>query len=204
LWQREGIVPFLKVDTGLAAKDGKVRPMKPIPGLDGTCAKAVGLGIFGTKMRSVILGHDAEGIDAIVAQQFEVGRRIVAGGLVPILEPEVDIHAPDKAEAEAHLLQCLMAHLDTLTDETVMLKLTLPEQDDLYRPCIEHPRVARVVALSGGYSRDEANARLARQRGMIASFSRALAQGLSAQQSDADFHATMDASIQSIYEASLT
>ena len=204
LWEQRGIVPFLKVDKGLEDERDGVRRMKPIPGLDDTLAKARRLGIFGTKMRSVILQADTAGIDDIVAQQFEVGRQIAAAGLVPIIEPEVDIHAPDKAEAEAHLVTRLLEHLDLLGEPTVLLKLTLPEVDDLYRPCIAHPRVARVVALSGGYPRTEANARLTRQRGMIASFSRALAEGLSFQQSDAAFDQTLDASIRSIFEASLT
>ena len=168
-------------------------------------AKAKAAGIFGTKMRSVIKQANAAGIKAVVDQQFEIGRQIVAAGLVPIIEPEVDIHCPDKAAAEDMLHDAIMAQLDSLNaDEIVMLKLTLPEKDDLYADCIAHANVARVVALSGGYARDEANARLGRQHGMVASFSRALSEGLSAQQSDDEFNATLDASIQSIYEASGT
>ena len=167
--------------------------------------KANAAGIFGTKMRSVIKQADEDGIRAIVAQQFDIGRQIVAAGLVPIIEPEVDIHCPDKAAAEAILHDRIMAHLNGLAvDEIVMLKLTLPEQDNLYADCIAHPNVARVVALSGGYSREEANDRLSRQNGMVASFSRALAEGLNANQSDEEFNATLDASIASIAAASAT
>ncbi len=199
------MVPFLKVDKGLAEEEDGVQLMKPIPGLDGTLRRAKAKGIFGTKMRSVVKEANAEGVDAIVRQQFEVGAQILAHGLVPILEPEVDIHCPDKAEAEALLLAAVQEGLDGLGDgHPVMLKLTLPEQDDLYRPCIEHPRVLRVVALSGGYSRDEANERLARQHGMVASFSRALVEGLSADQSDEDFDAELDRAIASIFRASMT
>ncbi len=205
LWEVKHVVPILKVDKGLAAEQDGVQLMKPIPGLDALLQRAKAKGIFGTKMRSVVKQANPAGIRAIVDQQFEIGRQIVAAGLVPIIEPEVDIHCPDKAGAEKLLHAELMKHLDALDDDQlVMLKLTLPEQDDLYADCIAHPRVLKVVALSGGYSRDEANARLARQHGMVASFSRALTEGLSAEQSDADFDATLDAAIASIFEASRT
>jgi fructose-bisphosphate aldolase class I len=205
LWNVKHVVPILKVDKGLADEAHGVQLMKPIPGLDALLTKAKSKGIFGTKMRSVIKQADKDGIEKIVAQQFEIGKQIIAAGLVPIIEPEVDIHCPDKAEAEDLLKAALIRHLDALgDDETVMLKLTLPEKDDLYRDCIEHPRVLKVVALSGGYSREEANERLARQHGMVASFSRALSEGLSAQQSDDAFNATLDASIASIFAASKT
>ncbi len=205
LWQVKKVVPFLKVDKGLANEEDGVQLMKPMPGLDELLAKARSKNIFGTKMRSVIKQANEAGIKANVAQQFEIGRQIVAAGLVPIIEPEVDIHCPDKAGAEALLKQEIMAELNSLEPgQQVMLKLTLPEEDNLYADCIKHPNVVRVVALSGGYSRDEANARLARQNGMVASFSRALSEGLSAQQSDEEFNATLNASIQSIYDASKT
>lgn len=205
LWQNKRVVPFLKVDKGLAELENGVQLMKPIPGLNELLEKALSKGIFGTKMRSVVKQADRDGIAAIVAQQFEIGKQILATGLVPIIEPEVDIKSPDKAATEELLKAGIMAELEQLgPDELVMLKLTLPEQDNLYRDCIEHPRVLRVVALSGGYSRDEANERLARQNGMVASFSRALAEGLTAQQSDAAFNAMLDASIQSIFDASKT
>jgi fructose-bisphosphate aldolase class I len=205
LWERKQVVPFLKVDKGLADEADGVQLMKPMPGLDELLARAVGKGVFGTKMRSVILRASSAGIGAVVAQQFEVGRQIVAAGLVPIIEPEVDIHAPDKAEAEAVLRDAITAELDALRpDQHVMLKLTLPEHDDFYAPLIAHPQVVRVVALSGGYARDDANARLSRNHGMIASFSRALTEGLSAQQSAAEFDAALDATIEGIYRASIT
>jgi fructose-bisphosphate aldolase class I len=205
LWERKKVVPILKVDKGLADAQDGVQVMKPMPGLDKLLEKAVSKGIFGTKMRSVIKQADAKGIEAIANQQFEIGKQISAAGLVPILEPEVDIRCPDKAEAESLLKGRILAGLDALNaDQIVMLKLTLPEEDNLYRECIEHPRVLRVVALSGGYSRDEANERLARQHGMVASFSRALVEGMTAQQSDEEFNAMLDASIQSIFEASKT
>ncbi|NNF50869.1 MAG: fructose bisphosphate aldolase [Gammaproteobacteria bacterium] len=205
LWNEKKIVPFLKVDKGLADEDSGVQVMKPIPGLDALLKKAVSKNIFGTKMRSVIKQANAEGIKTIVKQQFEVGRQIVGAGLVPIIEPEVDIHCPDKAEAEDMLKAEIMNELNRLgKDEMVMLKLTLPEKDNLYSDCINHNNVVRVVALSGGYSREEANDRLSRQNGMVASFSRALSEGLSAQQSDEEFNAMLDASIQSIYDASKT
>ena len=205
LWSKKQVIPFLKVDKGLAAEEGGVQLMKPMPTLDDTLAAANEHGIFGTKMRSVIKQATAEGIEAVVKQQFEIGRQILAAGLVPIIEPEVDIHCPDKAEAEALLKTSLLAHLDTLPEGSeVMLKLTIPEAENFYSECINHPRTLRVVALSGGYSRDESNARLAKQSGMIASFSRALAQGLNASQSDADFNSTIDESIESIFQASRT
>ena len=205
LWNVKRVVPILKVDKGLADEKDGVQLMKPMPGLGALLAKAKGKRIFGTKMRSVIKQANPAGVSAIVEQQFETGRQIVAAGLVPIIEPEVDIKCPDKAAAEKLLKAGLMRHLDGLAaDQVVMLKLTLPEQDNLYADCIAHRNVLRVVALSGGYSRDEANRRLARQKGMVASFSRALVEGLSAQQSDAAFDEAMDESIQSIFEASRT
>lgn len=205
LWEVRQVVPILKVDSGLASEADGVRLMKPMPGLDGLLDRAEGHGIFGTKMRSVVSQANAAGIRAIVDQQFEVGRHIVARGFVPILEPEVDIHCPDKTEAERILKAEIMRGLSELgAGEHVMLKLTLPEVDNHYRECIEHPNVVRVVALSGGYSRKEANERLARQNGMVASFSRALSEGLSAKQPDAEFNAVLDRSIQSIFEASRT
>ena len=205
LWKVKKVLPFLKVDKGLADLRDGVQLMKPIPGLDALLKKAKAAGIFGTKMRSVIKEANKAGIQAAVDQQFEVGKQIVAAGLVPIIEPEVDIHCPDKAAAEKILHDAIMKQLNALgKNEIVMLKLTLPEKDNLYADCIAHPNVARVVALSGGYSRDEANERLARQHGMVASFSRALAEGLSAKQSDAQFNAMLDSSIQSIFDASNT
>jgi len=205
LWNVKQVVPFLKVDKGLAGAADGVQVLKPMPDLDALLKKAKAAGIFGTKMRSVIKEANEKGIKAVVDQQFEVGRRIVAAGLVPIIEPEVDIHCPDKAAAEAILHAEIRKHLDSLNaNEIVMLKLTLPEKDNLYADFVKHPNVARVVALSGGYSRDEANERLARQNGMVASFSRALAEGLTAQQSDDEFDATLDASIASIFAASST
>lgn len=205
LWERKQVVPFLKVDKGLAEQEDGVRVMNPIPGLDRTLERAKGKEVFGTKMRSVIRQADPDGIAAIVDQQFEVGRRILGHGLVPILEPEIDIHCPDKADAEGLLLEALLDGLDALSaDQSVMLKLTLPEVDALYTPCISHANVLKVVALSGGYSREEATDRLSRQPGMIASFSRALVEGLSADQSDEEFDATLDRSIDAIYRASMT
>ncbi len=205
LWNVKNVVPFLKVDKGLADVVDGAQVMKPMPDLDALLKKAKAAGVFGTKMRSVIKDANEAGIKAVVDQQFEIGRRIVAAGLVPIIEPEVDIHCPDKAAAEAILHANIKAHLDSLgDDEIVMLKLTLPEKDNLYADFVAHPNVARVVALSGGYSREEANERLSRQNGMVASFSRALSEGLSAQQSDDEFNATLDASIASIAAASAT
>jgi fructose-bisphosphate aldolase class I len=205
LWNVKRVVPILKVDKGLADEADGVQLMKPMPALDALLDKAVGKRIFGTKMRSVIKQANAKGIDAIVEQQFAVGRQIIAKGLVPIIEPEVDIKCPDKAGAEALLNAAILKHLDKLgAGQHVMLKLTIPEQENLYAGCIAHRQVLRVVALSGGYSREEANRRLARQHGMIASFSRALVEGLTAQHSDAEFDEAMDAAIQSIFEASRT
>ncbi|MEM7432850.1 MAG: fructose bisphosphate aldolase [Pseudomonadota bacterium] len=205
LWNAKQVVPFLKVDKGLADVENGAQVMNPMPGLDELLEKAKSKGVFGTKMRSVIKEANVDGIKAVVDQQFEIGRRIVAAGLVPIIEPEVDIHCPDKAAAESILHENIMAHLNSLNDdEVVMLKLTLPEDDDLYDDCVAHPNVARVVALSGGYSREEANDRLSRQHGMVASFSRALSEGLQAQQSDDEFNEMLDASTQSIFEASNT
>jgi fructose-bisphosphate aldolase class I len=205
LWNEKEIVPILKVDKGLDEERDGVRLMKPMPQLDELLDRAGGYGIFGTKMRSVIGQANPAGIRAIADQQFEIGRHIASRGFVPILEPEVDIHCPDKRRAEELLEERIMQGLDALDDGVfVMLKLTIPDEDNLYRRAIEHPNVVRVVALSGGYSRDEANERLSRQHGMVASFSRALSEGLSANQSDEAFDATLDASIQSIFEASRT
>jgi fructose-bisphosphate aldolase class I len=205
LWEAKKVVPILKVDKGLADEADGVQLMKPMPGLDALLARAKSKGIFGTKMRSVIKQASPSGIKAVVDQQFAIGRQIIAAGLVPIIEPEVDIHCPDKAAAEKLLKAEILAQLDALPEgELVMLKLTLPDQDNLYADCIAHPRVLKVVALSGGYSRDEANARLARQHGMVASFSRALTEGLSAQQSEAEFDAALDTAIEAICQASKT
>jgi fructose-bisphosphate aldolase, class I len=205
LWEVKGVVRFLKVDQGLADEADGVQLMKPMPGLDGLLERAVAKGVFGTKMRSVVKLADATGVEAIVAQQFEVGRQILGHGLVPILEPEVDINSPQKADAEALLKAGLLRGLDSVPEgEQVMFKLTLPEADGFYGDLVAHPKVAKVVALSGGYSRDDANDRLARNEGVIASFSRALTEGLSAQQSDEEFDAALDASIKAIYEASIT
>lgn len=205
LWNVKQVVPFLKVDKGLADEVDGTQLMKPIPDLDALCQRAVAKGVFGTKMRSVIKVADEAGITANVAQQFEFGRQILANGLVPIIEPEVDINSPSKAEAEELLKARILAELDGISDDQqIMLKLTLPETDGFYAELVEHPKVLRVVALSGGYSREEANARLSRNAGMIASFSRALTEGLSAQQSADEFDAALDASIGSIFEASRT
>jgi fructose-bisphosphate aldolase class I len=205
LWSVKHVVPFLKVDKGLADDADGVQLMKPIGGLDELVARAVGKGVFGTKMRSVVKLANAGGIEAVVAQQFEVGRQILAGGLVPIIEPEVDINSPEKQQAEALLKASILAHLEHQpADQPVMLKLTLPSIDDFYLDLVQHPKVLRVVALSGGYPRDDANARLSRNHGMIASFSRALTEGLSAKQSDTEFDATLDATIAGIYAASIT
>jgi fructose-bisphosphate aldolase, class I len=205
LWEVKQVVPILKVDKGLEAEAQGVQLMKPMPGLAALLARAKAKGIFGTKMRSVIKQADAAGIRAVVEQQFEVAGQILAAGLVPIIEPEVDIHCPNKAGAEALLRDEILRHLDRVpSGQQVMLKLTIPEQDDYYTNLIAHPRVLKVVALSGGYSRDDANAKLARQHGMVASFSRALTEGLTAQQSDAEFNAALDRSIESIYQASKT
>ena len=204
LWEERGVVPFLKVDKGLEEAENGVKLMKPMPDLDATLEKAVSKGIFGTKMRSVIDAADATGIAANVAQQFEIGKQILSHGLVPILEPEVTISIADKAAAEDILLAEILKQLDALSDDqNIMLKLTLPETDNHYKPAIDHPRCIRVVALSGGYTRDEANARLSKNAGMIASFSRALTEGLSAQQSDEAFNTSIGASIDSIFKASV-
>lgn len=204
LWERKQVVPFLKVDKGLAADADGAQVMKPIDGLDALLERAVAKGIFGTKMRSVIAAGNPAGVAAVVEQQFAVGKQILAHGLVPIIEPEVDIHSPTKAEAETLLKAGILEQLDALGDEKVMLKLTLPDEDDFYADLVAHPKVLRVVALSGGYTRDDANAKLARNHGMIASFSRALTEGLSYQQSDADFDATLASAIASIAAASNT
>ncbi|MEL6915583.1 MAG: fructose bisphosphate aldolase [Pseudomonadota bacterium] len=202
LWEDQGVVPFLKVDKGLEAEADGVQLMKPIPDLDDLCKRAVEKGVFGTKMRSVINAANEAGIAAIVEQQFAFGAQIAAHGLVPILEPEITISIPDKAEAEEMLRAAILARLDHEPQE-IMLKLTLPETPGHYAPLIAHDKVMSVVALSGGYSRDEANARLSKNAGMIASFSRALTEGLSAQQSDDDFNATIGDTIDSIYRASI-
>ena len=205
LWKVKKVIPFLKIDKGLADEANDVQVMKPNPDLDALLKKAVSKGIFGTKMRSVIKEANPAGIKAVVAQQFEVGRQILAAGLVPIIEPEVDIHSSTKAQAEEILKAELLAELNKQpADQPVMLKLTLPETDNFYSELVNHPSVLRVVALSGGYSREESNARLSRNNGVIASFSRALTEGLSAQQSDADFNSALDKTIQEIYDASNT
>lgn len=205
LWQRKQVVPFLKVDKGLADEADGVQLMKPMPDLDELCERAVGHGVFGTKMRSVVKVADETGVAANVAQQFDVGRQILGHGLVPILEPEADINSPSKSEAEAMLRDSIIDGLAALPDgHQIMLKLTLPTEDDFYRPLIEHEKVLRVVALSGGYRRDDANDKLSRNHGMIASFSRALTEGLTAQLSDAEFDAALDAAIAAIYSASIT
>ena len=204
LWQKKNIVPFLKVDNGLADEKDGAQVMKPIPELDTRLASAISNGVFGTKMRSVIKQANAAGVTAVVEQQFEIGKQICAKGLVPIIEPEVDINCPDKAAAEDLLLAELIKHLDKLSDDqNVMLKLTLPEKACLYTALTNHPRVVRVVALSGGYSRDHANEVLAKNPNVIASFSRALSEGLTAQQTDSEFDAMIDKTIQAIYDASI-
>ncbi len=205
LWEDKQVVPFLKTDKGLADEQDGVQLMKEMPELDALLDRGVAKGIFGTKMRSVVKLANAAGIKAVVDQQFEIGKRIVAKGLVPIIEPEVDINSPEKAAAEDLLKANILEHLNALSsDQLVMLKLTLPDQDGFYKDCIEHPNIVRVVALSGGYSRDDANAKLARNPAMVASFSRALTEGLTAQQSEAEFDTLLDESIQSIFEASKT
>jgi fructose-bisphosphate aldolase class I len=205
LWNVKRVVPFLKVDKGLADEQDGAQIMKPMPGLAELLQKAAQKNIFGTKMRSVIKTDNPVGVNAVVDQQFEIGRQILAAGLVPIIEPEVDINSPQKAAAEELLKTALLKHLDQLEEgQQVMLKLTLPEQNNFYATCIDHPNVLHVVALSGGYSREEANQRLAQQNGMVASFSRALSEGLSAQQSDDEFNNVLDASIESIFQASST
>lgn len=205
LWEKKQVVPFLKVDKGLADEGDGVQVMKPMPDLGKLLDRAKSKGVFGTKMRSVIKQANAGGIAAVVEQQFQVGKQILAAGLVPIIEPEVDIKSATKVECEQILAREMKKHLDALpVDQKVMLKLTLPSQDDFYADFVKHPRILRVVALSGGYSREEANAKLARNHGMIASFSRALTEGLSAQQSQAEFDAMLDGAIQSIFDASKT
>jgi fructose-bisphosphate aldolase class I len=205
LWDVKGVVPFLKVDKGLADEKDGVQVMKPIGGLDALLKKAKSKNVFGTKMRSVIKQANKGGIDAVVKQQFDIGKQIVAAGLVPIIEPEVDIKTPNKAGAEDLLKAAITKELDALKpDQKVMLKLTIPDKDNLYADLIKHKNVLRVVALSGGYSRDEANKKLARNNGMTASFSRALAEGLTKQQSDKEFNGALDASVESIYRASIT
>ena len=204
LWSKKKIVPFLKVDNGLAEEKNDVQLMKPIPELSARIAAANKHGVFGTKMRSVINLANAAGIEEVVAQQFELGKEIIAGGLVPIIEPEVNIKSAEKAKAEELLKVSLLNHLNKLSDkQTVMLKLSIPTQANLYQELVAHPRVLKVVALSGGYSRDEANSLLAKNKGIIASFSRALTEGLSAKQSDDQFDALLDSTIQSIYNASV-
>jgi fructose-bisphosphate aldolase class I len=204
LWGVKGVVPFLKIDKGLEDEADGVQRMKPMPGLDDLLARAATKGIFGTKERSVVNEANEAGIQAIADQQFEVGRQVLAHGLVPILEPEVNIKSSTKAESEGLLKAALLRGLDDLAaDQLVMFKLTLPDEDDFYLDLVNHPKVLKVVALSGGYSREEANAKLARNKGVIASFSRALTEGLSAKQSDDEFNATLDASIASIFEASI-
>jgi fructose-bisphosphate aldolase, class I len=204
LWDKK-VVPFLKIDKGLADEANGVQLMKPMPTLDALLVKAKAAGIFGTKERSVIKSNNAEGIKAVVKQQFEIARQVLGHGLVPIVEPEVDIKNPDKKGSEEVLKKEIIAELDKLpANQQVMLKLTIPDVDNLYADLVKHPRVLKVVALSGGYSREEANKRLAKQNGMIASFSRALSEGLTAQQSDADFNSALDKAIESIYQASKT
>ncbi|MEM9055634.1 MAG: fructose bisphosphate aldolase, partial [Pseudomonadota bacterium] len=203
LWEKRGVVPFLKVDKGLAPEANGVQLMNPMPDLDALLERAVAKGIFGTKMRSVIHAANQDGIAANVAQQFEIGRQILGHGLVPIIEPEVNITISDKAEAEDILLAEITKQLETVpADKQVMLKLSLPEKANQYKSLVDHPRVMRVVALSGGYSRQEANDRLCQNTGMIASFSRALTEGLSADQSDADFDTLLESTIDSIFDAS--
>lgn len=205
LWEAKNVVPFLKVDKGLGDEINGVQLMKSMPDLDNLLARARDKGVFGTKMRSVIKTANTEGVNAVVDQQFKIGIRIVEAGLVPIIEPEVDIHSPEKLQAEILLKDALLTHLNRLgEDQFVMLKLTLPEQDNFYDTCINHPNILKVVALSGGYSREEANRRLANNNGLVASFSRALTEGLSAQQSDDEFNAMLDGAIESIFQASCT
>ena len=205
LWDKKKIVPFLKIDNGLAAESNDVQLMKPIPELSARIAAANKHGVFGTKMRSVINLANATGIEAVVSQQFEIGKEIIAGGLIPIIEPEVNIKSEQKAQAEEILKSSLVNHLNKLGEnQTVMLKLSLPTKPNLYQELVNHPRVLKVVALSGGYSRDDANKMLAENNGVIASFSRALTEGLSAKQSDDQFDAMLDSTIQSIFNASVT
>ncbi|MGI9595092.1 MAG: fructose bisphosphate aldolase [Acidimicrobiales bacterium] len=203
LWEQKSVVPFLKVDKGLVDEANSAQVMKPMPDLASLLERAKGKGVFGTKMRSVIKMANADGVNAVVDQQFEVGHHIIEAGLVPIIEPEIDINSPEKAAAEELLRSAITAHADQLgPDQHIMLKLTLPEADNFYADLVKHPQVLRVVALSGGYSRSEANARLSRNNGVIASFSRALTEGLSVGQSEDEFDATLGETIQSIFEAS--
>jgi fructose-bisphosphate aldolase class I len=205
LWETKGVVPFLKVDKGLAEEQDGVQLMKPITNLADLLKRAKAKNVFGTKMRSVIKQADPHGIEKVVKQQFEIGKEIVAAGLVPIIEPEVDIKTPNKDQAEDLLKTAILKELNALKpDQRVMLKLTIPDKDNLYADLIKHPNVLRVVALSGGYTREDANKRLARNNGMTASFSRALSEGLKAQQSDKEFDAALDSSVESIYRASIT
>tara|TARA_A100001388_G_scaffold152251_1_gene113150 strand:- start:637 stop:1524 length:888 start_codon:yes stop_codon:yes gene_type:complete len=205
LWNVKGVVPFLKVDKGLADERQGVQLMKPIDGLGSLLDKALGNRIFGTKMRSVIKSADEDGINAVVDQQFEIGSEILQAGLMPIIEPEVDIHSPEKSACEGLMRDAILRNLELLSEgETVMLKLTLPEEDNFYGGLVESEKILRVVALSGGYSREEANARMSRNSGVVASFSRALTEGLSAQQSQSEFDSLLNSSIQSIFDASNT
>tara|TARA_B100000424_G_scaffold271377_1_gene273856 strand:+ start:794 stop:1681 length:888 start_codon:yes stop_codon:yes gene_type:complete len=205
LWNVKGVVPFLKVDKGLADEQQGVQLMKPIDGLGSLLDKALGKRIFGTKMRSVIKSADEDGIDAVVNQQFEIGNEILKAGLMPIIEPEVDINSPDKSACEGLMRDAILRNLELLSEgEKVMLKLTLPEEDNFYSGLVESEKILRVVALSGGYSRKEANARMSRNSGVVASFSRALTEGLSAQQSQSEFDSLLNSSIQSIFDASNT
>ena len=204
LWEAKQVVPFLKVDKGLADEGDGVQLMKPMPALEDLLQQGKAKGVFGTKMRSVIKQANEGGINAVVAQQFDTAKRILAAGLTPIVEPEVDIHCPEKGRAEALLKAAMLRQLNVLDGDPVMLKLTLPEQDNHYAECVAHPKVLRAAALSGGYSRQESNARLGRQQGMTASFSRALTEGLQRQQTDAEFNSLLDASIASIFAASIT
>ena len=205
LWNVKGVVPFLKVDKGLADEENGAQVMKPMPDLDALLARARDKGVFGTKMRSVIKLANTAGVDAVVDQQFDVGKQILAAGLVPIIEPEIDINSPEKADAEALLKAAILRNLESIPEgQQIMLKLTLPEADNFYRELVDHPKVLKVVALSGGYSRDEANERMSRNNGVVASFSRALSEGLSAQQTDDEFDAMLDSSIASILAASDT
>jgi fructose-bisphosphate aldolase class I len=205
LWQQKGVVPFLKVDKGLADEENGVQVMKLIPDLDDVLKRANERNIFGTKMRSVIKEANPEGIKKVVEQQFEVGKQILAAGLVPILEPEVDINSTDKEQIEQILKEEMLKHLDQLSeDQNIMIKITIPTVDNFFKELIDHPRVLRVVALSGGYKRDDANQKLAANEGLIASFSRALSEGVSASQSDEEFNAMLENSIKGIYEASIT
>lgn len=204
LWEVRNVVPFLKVDKGLGEEVDGVQLMKPIPRLDELLIRARDKGVFGTKMRSVIKLANPDGVEAVVAQQFEIGKQILAAGLVPILEPEIEIHSPEKAEAEALLKLTILRHLESLNvDDQIMLKLTLPEEPDFYGELVDHANVLKVVALSGGYSRDEANGRLAANRGVVASFSRALTEGLTAQQTDNEFDGALNQAIESIFQASV-